>query len=267
MNLEPDRPRWALDIGTSTHMGLALLGSGKNIDEAVEGAKAELKRIMPRKMLPGDDEGFEDAAQMVEKLLRGYDANYTDTGWTPIAQETKGTVEVGNGTNVLLVFRTDKLATWNNRLWIVDHKTAGKLDLRDLQKYEMALQFSAYQYAVTKFTNTPVAGIIVDILVKTKIPQYHRDLKTRNAKELHDFEKEFVEMGKEILWRKARVAAGEDPMVVFYKNTNECFRYGTCAYRELCLEDNPARRQAFRPRTPDYVDNPEKGIDTIEKGR
>jgi hypothetical protein len=266
--LEIDRPRWALDIGTSVHLGLALLGSGRPIDEAVKESRAKLESLMPKRTLPGDNEELEDNKNVVEKLLRGYDEAYTGTVWTPIAQETKGAVEVGDGTNIILVFRTDKLATWNSRLWIVDHKTAGKLDLRELQKYEMALQFSAYSYAVTKFTKQMVAGVIVDILVKTKVPQYHRDYKTRNEAELLEFEQEFVEVGKEILWRHERVKAGEDPKTVFYKNTDECFRYGTCPYRELCLEDNPTRRLLYKKREADYVDNPHlRSIDTLEVGR
>lgn len=266
--LEVDRPRWALDIGTSVHLGLALLGSGKTVDEAVAESRSKLESLMPKRIMPGDAEELEDNKNVVEKLLRGYEAEYSGTVWTPIAQETKGAVEVGDNTHVILVFRTDKLATWQNRLWIVDHKTAGKLDLRDLMKYEMALQFSAYSYAVTKFTKQMVAGVIVDILVKTKVPQYHRDYKTRSEKELLEFEAEFAEIGKEILWRKQRVAAGEDPMTVFYKNTDECFRYGTCPYRELCMLDNPTRRALFKQRSVDYVDEPQtKPIDSMEPGR
>lgn len=266
--LEPDRPRWALDIGTSVHHGLALLGSGEDIDKVVEESRKKLASLMPKRILPGDFEELQSNQDVVEKLLRGYYDEYKETTWVPIAQETKGTVEVGEGTRVYLVFRTDKLATWNSRLWIVDHKTAGKLDLRDLAKYEMALQFSAYQYAVTKFTRQAVAGVIVDILVKTKTPQYHRDLKTRSPKELIEFEKEFTEIGKEIAWRLQRINHGEDPMAVFYKNTDECFRYGTCPYRELCMEDNETRRLLYKQRTPDYVDAPNQlSIDSMPEGR
>lgn len=268
--LEPDRPRWALDIGTSVHLGLALLGSGKTIDEAVAASRDKLQSLMPAKLLPGDEADLEDNKNIVSRLLIGYDEEYSGgkTTWIPIAQETKGAVEVGDGSNVILVFRTDKLATWNNRLWIVDHKTAGRLDLRDFNKYEMALQFTAYTYAITKFTHQRVAGIIIDVLVKTKIPQYARDLKTRSDKELLEFEGEFVEVGKEIAWRKARVAAGEDPMSVFYKNTDDCFRYGTCPYRELCLEDTPVRRSLYKQRSPDYVDDPlTRAVETLPEGR
>lgn len=269
VGLEPDRPRWALDIGTSTHLGLALLGSGVDIDTAVAQSTAKLESLMPKRLMPGDAEDLEDAKNTVARLLRGYAAEYDGKRqWIPVAQETKGYVEVGENTFVILVFRTDKLATWMSRLWIVDHKTAGKLDLRDLLKYEMSMQFSAYSYGVTKLLKQRVAGVIVDILVKTKEPKFMRDLKTRSDEELLSFEAEFVERAKEITWRKQRVAEGEDPMTVFYKNTDECFRYGTCPYRDLCMKDTPVRRALFRQRTADYVDSPEtKTFDDIEAGR
>jgi hypothetical protein len=268
--LESDRPKWALNTGTATHLGLALLGSGESVDKAVEESLKNLKASLPKRLMPGDLDDLSTQSEIVEKLLRGYAEEYDGkTTWIPIAQETKGEVEVGEGTNIILVFRTDKLATWNQRLWIVDHKTAGKLDLRDLSKYEMAMQFSAYSYAITKFLKQRVAGVIIDVLVKTKIPQYVRDLKTRSDEELGEFEREFVEIGKEIAWRKARVSAGEDAKTVFYKNTNECFRYGTCVYRELCLEDNPTRRALYRQRDADYVDIPANAslLANIEVGR
>jgi hypothetical protein len=254
--LIPDRPKWALDIGKATHTGLALMGSGKPVTEAVAVAVKELESLMPKRMLPGDLETLEEAKETVARLLVAYEAEWEGKKqWTPIAQETKGVVEVGPpGTKVYLVFRTDKLAIWNSLLWIVDHKTAGKLDLRDLAKYELNLQFSAYPYGISKLLKRPVAGVIIDILVKTKVPQFTRDIKVRSPEELQEFEDEFIEVSKEIAWRRLRVLNGENPKTVFYKNTNECLRFGECWYRPLCLQDNDTRRSLYLQRPLDYVD-------------
>src|SRR5262249_51144709 len=160
-----------------------------------------------------------------ERMLRAYDAFYgTKMPWKPLGIEVGGKVEVGNGTGVYILFRTDKLVNWQKLVWIIDHKTAAKLDMRDLMKYEMDLQFSAYTYAVAKHLNIQVAGVIVDMLVKTKVPQFHQQAFVRTPSELLEFEKEFVEMALEIKWRRARVDNGEDPKTVWYKNTKECFR-------------------------------------------
>lgn len=268
--LELDRPKWALDVGTATHLGLALLGSGAGIDEAVLRSQNKLRSLMPKQTMPGDEEDLTAHLHTVEHLLRGYQLEYEGkTQWVPLAQETKGCVNVGPPDSlVFLVFRTDKLAAWNNRLWIVDHKTAGRLDLRDLLKYEMALQFSAYAYGITRLLKQRVAGVIVDVLVKTQVPQYTRDIKTRSDAELVEFEQEFIEIANEIKWRKARVTCGEDPKIVFYKNTDECFRYSACAYRELCMQDNSTRRALYKQRSLDYVDDPtQRPLETIDMGR
>lgn len=255
--LIPDRPKWALDIGKATHVGLALLGAGKPLEDSVSESVKTLEGLMPKRLLPGDLETLEESKEVVERLLRGYAAEWEGKQqWTPIAQETKGIVEVGEATRVFLVFRTDKLALWNSLLWIVDHKTAGRMDLRDLMKYELNLQFSAYPYGVSKLLRRPVAGVIIDVLVKTKIPQFTRDIKTRSAAELEEFEAEFIEVSREIAWRRLRVINGEDPKTVFYKNTDECLRFGECWYRPLCLQDNEARRALYKGREPDYVDEP-----------
>lgn len=260
-NIDVDRPRWALEIGTAWHSALAHLGSGCNVDEAVKLARQEMEKDLPKRMLPGDEEEFATAKDIVETLTRGYVAHWeSEAGiWKPVAQEISGRVEVGEGTGVYLVFRTDRLVIWNNRLWILDAKSMGRLDLRDFMKYEMDLQFTAYIYGINKHFQTThpglrVAGIICDAGVKTKIPQFRREMYFRSEDELREFEREWVEVSKEILWRMRRVKEGDDAKTVFYKRTAHCFAYSTCVYRELCLRDTPTRRAIFVKRKEDYVD-------------
>lgn len=263
--LVPDRPQWALEDGKAVHEGLALLGGGHGVDVAVRTAVKALESAMPKRVLPGDRDELVKHQAMIERLLRAYEEQYgSEQTFVPFAQEVSGRVEVGEGTGVHLVFRTDKLATWLHQLWIVDHKTAAKLDLRDVQKYAMDLQFTAYVYGTRKVLQRRVAGVIVDMLVKTQVPKFHRDLFKRTDEELWEFEQEFVEIAREISWRRRRVTAGENWKIVFYKNTKECFRYGTCAYRGLCLDDNHIHRLEFIQRSADYVDDQRLLNDTAE---
>jgi hypothetical protein len=255
-NLIPERPAYHLSVGTAVHTALALVHTGKSVEEALSASLKEFDTLLPKKKVPGDEEIIEENRDIIRQLVPAYVAEYADeeTPWIPLGVEVAGRVEVGDNTGIYLVFRTDQIVSWNNQLWIIDHKTAKKLDLRDLMKYEMDLQFSAYVYGVTCLLQKAIAGIIVNVLVKTKVPQFARQLYTRSHEELKEFEAEFVEIGNEIRWRMARIAAGEDPKVVFYKNTAQCFNYGTCWYRDLCLKDTEIRRMAFIKRKEDYVD-------------
>lgn len=254
-NLVPDRPQWALEDGKAVHVGLAMLAQGKPITEVVKAAVQSLRDSMPPVKMVYDEMELREHEDLVARMLNAYVLNYgTKLPYAPLGIEVEGRVEIGTGTGVFLKFRTDQIVTWMNRLWIVDHKTAAKLDMRDLMKYEMDLQFTAYTYAVSKQMNQRVAGVIVDMLVKTKTPQFHQQAYVRTDEELAEFEAEFVEMAQDIQNRRQRVAEGADPKVVFYKNTKECFRFGTCPYRDLCLEDTSTRRAVFVRRKADYVD-------------
>ena len=107
-----------------------------------------------------------------------------------------------------------------------------------------------------------VRGLIVDWLIKTKTPQFEREAFSRTVPELREWESETIEIGQEILARFARVRDGEDWKTVFYKNTDHCFRFGTCQFRDLCLEDTEARRSMFIQRPPDYVDEAQQALNT-----
>lgn len=254
--LVPDRPRWPLLTGTAVHLGLAELSVGTSVDEAVKRATEKFESELPARRLPGEDEIIADQLALIRKMLPAYAEYWSDDQtFTPLGVEAAGRVEVGKDSGIFLVFRIDKLVLWNRQIWVLDHKTAAKLDMRDLMKYEMDLQMSSYIYGASVVLRKPVSGVIVDLLVKTTVPQFHRELFNRSEADLRSFEEEYVEAVQDIEARKARCAAGEDPKTVFYKNTSQCLQYGKCPYRDLCLRDNPAQRMMFAPRTSDYVDD------------
>lgn len=258
--LTPDRPQYALSFGTAIHSVLAQVRAGKLTEEKMVKHFIEVfKRQMPAKQMPGDAAIMDEHIELAMKMLPAYYSTYRNEAnpWKPIGIEVAGRVEVGTDTNVFLVFRTDELALQDRMLWIVDHKTAARLDPRDMLKYELDLQMTAYVYAVTKFLKARCAGVIVNMLVKTAVPQFHRERFVRTDEDLAEFEAEFVEIAREIKLRHKRVEEeGEDWKTVFYKNTNECFSYGTCYFRDLCQRDTETRRLAFVGRRPDYVDKP-----------
>jgi hypothetical protein len=201
-------------------------------------------------------------------MLPAYVEHYQNTGdiWKPLNQEIEFLTEVGEGSNAWLRGKSDNLSTAKGGLYIVDYKTAGKLDPRDLLKYELDIQLSAYIYGLSKYLTHEmqaadaaaepvyVRGAIIDVLVKTQTPQFARELFTRTPDELAEFEAEWIEVCNELRERLARLESGENWKVVFYRNTDNCFRYGTCPFRDVCLKDTPVRRALYDKREPDYVD-------------
>jgi RecB family exonuclease len=268
--------RAAPEIGHAVHAGLALFHDaeqGGDIEAAVNITKAVItERSGPSTTF--QDMHLNQASVIAEDLLRGYVEHWgADVRglWAPLNQEIEFTVEVGIKTGVWLRGRADNLSSSQGSLWLVDYKTAGKMDPRDLMKYEMDVQLTSYIYGLSKYLSAEseaaggepirIQGAIIDLLVKTKVPQYAREQFTRSDEELEEFEKEFVEYGRRIRSAHDRVDAGEDWKVVFPKNPEHCFRYGTCPMRDLCLKDTPARRQLYVEKDPDYITAAQEELD------
>lgn len=258
LNLVPDKPQWALDVGKAAHEGLAALNDGRVEAVVYQAASDSFDKSMKLvKFMPGEkDLAAEHKAGMLN-LLRAYIAHYEGIDdWVVLKPEVQGRVEVGEGTGCFLIFRTDAIVTWRQRLFLLEHKTMAQNRLDNWLKYQMDYQITSYIYAITKLLGVRVAGVIVNGLVKTKIPQFKRDMYTRTDEQLVEWEFETVEQIREIMWRKKRVANGENFKMVWYKNTSQCFQYGQCPYRQLCLHDTPTTRAGYARRPTDYVDNP-----------
>jgi hypothetical protein len=278
-NLEPDRPQIKLELGSGVHEGLAVLAAGGDMATAVAHSVARFRKYLPTRLLPGDTEEIEKAEDTIRALLPAYADHWTQQNFTPLGLEIGGKVEVGRFTIdgqewvSRLVFRLDKLVTFNNQLWIVDHKTAAKLDLRDIAKYAIDVQMTAYTYAATRMLQEQakelglsqeprVQGVIIDVLVKTKVPQFHRDSFYRTDGDLIEFQYDWTIWSEQMVRAKLRAdqfeASGLPRMLAYPKNTRSCYHYGTCPFLNLCIKDTPTNRAEFIKRPVDYVEDETK---------
>ena len=270
--LQPVDRRPALAIGTAVHAGLASFFSGTDIVSATFEAVEKFKEEMGPPNLPGEQAMLAQGEELIRRMLPAYNDHWQDKQglFTPLGIEVEFFVEVGEETGVFIRGRVDNLNSFLGGLWLVDHKTIGRNDPRDRLKYEMDAQPTTYIYGLTKQLTTEslgrgggnvvIRGLIVDWLIKTKTPQFERERYSRTIDELREWESETIEIGQEILGRVKRVRDGEDWKTVFYKNPEHCFRFGQCAYRDLCVADTPARRASYISRVPDYVDTAQENL-------
>jgi len=257
-NLTPDRPSFALEFGSATHIFLQERRRGVPLDQAIKMGQQRLLERFPTPLFPEDEDLLLQHREMALNLWPAYEAHWShdDEQFIPLGQEIKGRVEVGSGSNVFLVFQLDRLVSWVNAFWLWDYKTMAKNDDRTFQKFELDIQPTAYVYGASKVLGQRVAGIVIDGLIKTKTPQFRREHYLRTDAELVEFEQEFVEIMQEIAWRHVRVQNGEPWKTVFFKNTDHCFRYYRCPFQQLCANDTPIARMAYRQRDVDYMDDP-----------
>jgi len=253
-----DRPSMPLEFGSATHLFLQERKRGLSMDDAISRGLARLKANFPKAMYDAELENIQKHVELARNMWPAYEGYWSDdpSPMIPLGQEVKGRVEVGSGTNVWLVFQLDQLSSFLDNFWLVDYKTMARNDDREFLKYEIDMQPTAYIYGASKVLGKRIAGVVIDALIKTKIPQFRRETYLRTDEEILEFEAEFVEICTEIAWRHARRSAGEDWKIVFYRNTKHCFRYYTCPFYQLCQKDTPMNRMAYRQRDTDYMDDP-----------
>lgn len=273
INIMPRRPRTYLLFGTAVHWAMEqahlLGGSEEAFERATKGAVELFERSVKGlggPLFDDDRAKIDDARKMLPSIVSAYRQHYEAKGtvWKPLGTEMELDVEVGEDSHIRLVGKIDNLVNFMNGLWLVDYKTMNKLDMREFMKYELDVQLTAYIYGGTKQLSMQsmskggkpivIRGAIIDGIVKTQVPQFHREMFVRTIDDLRDFEQEFVEKAREIAIKHRRVQNGENWKTVFPKNTNHCPAYGGCAFRDLCVRDNETRRMDFTPRPPDYVD-------------
>ena len=303
-DLTSPRRRSAPEIGTAVHEGLAVFHvEGGTKEKAMAAAKEKLAERSGASSA-FEDKTLDEAQDIVDRTLPAYFDYWEGQNeiWAPLGVEVQFTIQVQPGwwhrtfsgevsdedgkrldahwkenpSGIWLRGKSDNLSVHAGALYLVDYKTAGRMDPRDLLKYEIDMQLSAYIYGLSKQLTEDsikqgedpvrVQGAIIDLLVKTKVPQFARETYTRTDSELEEFEAEFLEIGTRIINQKERVDNGEDWKVVFPRSTNHCFQYGTCRFRDLCVKDTPVRRAAFDIREPDYVDEAQAEVEKALKG-
>ena len=134
----------------------------------------------------------------------------------------------------ILFGRIDALArTKDKRLWRVEHKTAARMDSHYLGGLKGGLQGAIYDYLIENTMKEQVQGTIYNLLLKTKIPSYHRAYTAINRAAIKRMLQTVDGVYRDI-------QRGD-----FYPSSN-CFTYNReCAYRLLCNNDTKAVREQF----------------------
>ena len=139
--------------------------------------------------------------------------------------------------NFILHGKLDGLCkTRDERSWRLERKTTKMMDSFFLTGLRKSLQAGIYDI-LGEVNNLGLTGTIYDILVKTKVPQYKRNLVLKN---------------KNVMSRALQTVEGVARDIQrgdFYPSSN-CINYNReCDYSALCNFDSPGTREAFYTKT------------------
>lgn len=308
----PRREPVHLRLGTSLHAGLEQLyrahlqppgvvhvhGKPTRNDErqiaafaAQLRAKDALKQALAAFNLDGD--GFaidraqlrssdllkhEESEAILEGMLGAYPGHWraADEEWEVVGVELPYRYRLSE--HVDLRGKVDLVVRWKGRLWLVEHKTAGKADKDYLDRAHLDWQVKAYALAVLQVLGELPAGVIYNVLRKPEIKmrqsEDHRAFCERivsdyGARPDFYFQREPVPVSvsnaeqflddagyaAEDIWARmmldAACATGmakvgmRAPRPHWYQNTGSCTKWGRCPYMGACLSGRKIHEADF----------------------
>ena len=203
----------------------------------------------------------EEERMLIDKYAcMGMWANYpfSEMEFEEVIPEKNFRVRLGGLRGVYLTGRVDGLVKRQGKWWIREVKTTS-LDKRAFQsRAGVSYQAAGYMYGVGKETNTPLCGIVYDMIKRSLLRRgthetakafgeriftdyskpekkemyYDRYYSYRSTKELAEFEKDMVILAREL---KARIRNKS-----WFRNTDACFSFNSeCPYKKICWEDSP----------------------------
>jgi hypothetical protein len=230
-----------LQVGDITHKLHHLWVVGKLTPDIIINLPEKVTKLYPENTEIESDE----VAQLAGILMRGYINQYSEDPLEFISSEVHIEVELDH---VTLVMKIDALARpKDQRLWRVEHKTAGKMDSFYLAGLKGGLQAAIYDFGIEQMFHEKPGGTIYNILVKTKIPSYHRAYAMSN---------------RTAITRMLQTVEGvyQEIQRADYFPSSRCFSYNNeCEYKKLCDFDSPQVREAF------YTERKEVNDEWLEK--
>ena len=236
-------------------------GIGSAVHKGIETGSIEEALRLFDNIFPSDQEEadkLEINKAIVHAMLEGY-FNLYGSGF-PEAEERypefKFKIPIVNpktkakSKSFMLAGKVDDLIKTNNEWWLVEYKTAGTVDKSYIDKLMLDTQITTYIYAIQKFFNIKISGVIYRILRKPSIRQtkketvsqfidrlmqdykdrpefyFYEEKLYRSQEDLNEFEAELWDITQDLL--KCRKEG------LWYKNTSRCKDWGKCEYIPLC---------------------------------
>jgi hypothetical protein len=274
--------------GSAVHVGLASWYTDGDMGKAIQAFKDKYTEETGGSYIGEEYEIISEQIAMGERMLKEYEREYPYEQWEMARPETTFKVVLGDKcwrcgklyppdvnqrvkkakneeifrwecsecTSPVhcLIGRADLIVTWNGKLFTVEHKTAKQAQANYIESFRRATQVSAYVYGISRHLGHRVSGTFVNILKKTKVPQYVRDVFLRSGKSLQWFEYDAIAFCEDVhRWKKSNW---------WQQYTEECYRFSRCPFIPICdryekYMDIPKEEiipLGFEHREPDYGD-------------
>lgn len=142
--------------------------------------------------------------------------------------------------------KIDLVVRWNDRLWIVDHKTTSVFDRNWWLQFFPDMQTGGYVWAASKLHGEPIYGAIINMLqvsnVKKEKPLNELFQRKWYIYEPHEID-EWKRQARRVYHRIAACEEADD----FPPDWHACTlrKYGACSWYDYCRKIRPENRDRF----------------------
>lgn len=256
--LAPRLRKASLSLGSAVHKGIET----RSISEALQ----TFSDIFPNSQEESDT--IETMKITCNAMLEGYFNQYP--AFEDVMTEIQFSLPIINpkgrtSNSFILQGKADGLVKIDGKNWLVEYKTASVIDKNYIDKLNLDSQLTTYIYALQRFLDLKIEGVIYRILRKPTIRQtkkenaiqfqdrliqdykerpewyFHEEVLYRSQDDLAEFERELWALTQDMLYCQRNDG--------FYKNTGRCSDWGLCQYSALCLK-NPDAMELYETREP-----------------
>lgn len=255
--LAPISGRRALTFGSAVHKGLETW----DIDEALD----LLITDYPMNQEEADEQDI--ASVTLKALLNGFFRRYERFTNHKPEFEFMLPMRTGRGksTTMAIAGKLDDLAFIDGRWWIVEYKTASRLDGGYFDRLYVDSQITMYMYAMDQMGYDP-AGVIYRVIRKPSLRRGQKETLEAFLERLNgDIEQrpDFYFMERQLyrtkddlkefektLYEEAKLEARQYKSGKCFKHTTSCSMYGACEYLPICMGEAGALEAMYEYREP-----------------
>jgi len=257
-HLVPQKDETPLTFGSAIHEALYtwydMQLDGYSKEEAMEEALHRFHSNWTDQ--PYDDKRTHEKG---DKLLKGYFKKYPEEPFTFLTPpETAFKIKFYD---YFLIGRFDGVINHNGMVMPLDHKTSTRMGNYYFNRFRPDLQMTKYCWVARKIAqklglNEEIHGAYINVLYFTKTKMnYVRQIVSREQWEIDQFTRIALHIMDEIN------AKSVDRMEDWFPNWTSCTKWGSCTYRDLCIDNEPERLIDFM--FEEEVWNPLDGNDNV----
>lgn len=243
--LAPVSSRPALAFGTAIHKGIEMW----SLEAALEALN------MPFPMTQEDADEQETVKVTVTALLNGYMNKYLPFEKHEPEKMFSLPIRSTNGrssTKMVISGKIDDIAYINGECWIVEYKTASRLDSTYFDRLYVDTQITTYMMAALRMGYKPV-GVLYRVLRKPSLKRgktesivqhLNRIEADISARPEHYFEERKLYRSSDgilsfehQLYQETKLANDLYKKGCVYKHSTSCSMYGRCEYLPLCMKE------------------------------